>query len=75
LFLNRFYILNYKTQVISSDVTDKDIYRLKQYNLDTRDANHYGCLVEIEDNHGEIELINLEKILVLINELTKSLNP
>lgn len=59
--------------IISSSINDADITKLKQYNLDVLDANHYGCLIEIENNLGEIELINLEKIMVLIKELASTL--
>jgi two-component system response regulator YesN len=59
--------------IISSSVTENDLLRLEQLNLDIKDAIHYGCLIEFNSNEDEIELISLEKIDVLINELSKNL--
>ncbi len=59
--------------IISTSISDSDISRLAQYDLDISNSSHYSCLIQIENNHDELELINLEKMSVLLNELAAKL--
>jgi two-component system response regulator YesN len=59
--------------IISSSITKQDLLKLKQLNLDISDATHFGCLIEIDSNDDEIELISLEKVDILVTELAQNL--
>jgi two-component system response regulator YesN len=59
--------------IISPNLSSVDVEKLGQLGLDTSNAYHYACLIEVENNQDEIELISLEKITVLFKGLSETL--
>jgi len=58
------------SMLITNEVTSEQVLRLSQYGLDVSPGRYLACLLEVESSDDKEELISLEKLRVLLEEIS-----